>query len=290
MWKKQILCVLLVLCALLMTACAGQKETFPTQAREAASSGQTETDEEADTEEETGGQNLFDNTVVASGIDYDDGTYDPASEEDPDAEEIETADVASGAIVPTAAPIMQSEYAGATPVLIDPVDKPTPTPLPTLSFNYVNYEASALHLTFDAPMGWLINDTDPDAYTLTNPDVSMDFAAFMTLRVVPLNKAYNKNDLTREIKGMLDTIRSEGFNSFSPSNTASRKFLGADGVYANYSGTMTDGVKTAGRIIACCIDKTLYTFRVSYPQGYKDFYVENVFNKVRHTIKIVKTN
>jgi len=285
MWKKRILCVMLVLCAFLMSACQGQKETFPTQARETAapeSGGEEET-----AVEESGGQGLFANAVVESSVDYDDGSYDPMSEEDADAETVDyDEELLSRSDGPTIAPTMQSEYAGATPVLIDPIDKPTPTPLPTLAFTFVSYEATALHLTFEAPAGWIVDDSQADAYTLTNPDVSMDYAAFLTLRQTAVNKQYDKRDLTKEIKGMLDTIRSEGYSSFSPSNTASRTFLDADGIYANYTGTTTDGVKVAGRIIACCIDKNLYTLRVSYPLGYRDFYVENVFNKLRHTIKL----
>ena len=186
----------------------------------------------------------------------------------------------------TVAPVIQSEYAGATPVIIDPIDKPTPTPLPVLSFSFVTYEAASLHLTFEGPSGWTVDDTIADTYRLTNPDPSMDYAATLVVRAVPVNKAYSKSELTREVKGMLDTLASGQMTSFEPSNTAERSFLGTTGVYANYTATDAEtGAKVAGRLIVACADKTLYTLHMSCPRGYRDFYVTNVYDKFRHSVK-----
>ena len=257
MWKKRILCLVLVLCAaMVMTACK-QKETFPT------------TPQELTTEAPQDDQNIFGDTPIPQTIDFDDGSYDPTQEEGGDEEEVVAADVNE----PTPAPTMQSEYAGATPVLIDPIDKPTPTPLPTLTFTYDKYEAKALGLTFEAPAGWLVDDSQPDTYTLTNPDPSMDYAAQLAIR--------------QEVKGTLDTLGSDGFKKFERSNTAGRKFMNSDAIYANYTGTTTDGVKVAGRIIIACVNKTLNILHVSYPQGYTKTYVDNVYDKFRHTVKTI---
>lgn len=278
MWKKRILCLVLVLCAFALSACQA-RETFPTADTRTA----TAEEEIADS-----AQNVFEGAVVDSSQDYDDedyddGSYDPSSEEDADPEEIEfTADGAE-----TPAPFMQSEYAGATPVVIDPIDKPTPTPLPTLTFTYSTYEAAALHMTFDAPAGWIVDDSETDSYMLTNPDPSMDYAANLIVRVVPVNKNYSKSDLTKEVRGMLDTTGGS-LKSFSPSKTASRTFINSDGIYANYTGTTQDGVKIAGRIIVSCVNKNLYVLHVSYPQGYTETYVDGVFNKFRHTVKLTE--
>ncbi|MBQ9210569.1 MAG: hypothetical protein IJ153_02620 [Clostridia bacterium] len=273
MTKKRLLCLVLALCALMLTACQ-EKEVFDTLPPEGRAT-------EAPTAEPV--QDLFGSTVVGP-TDYDDGSYDPASEEGGEWEDI----VETVGEVATAAPIIQSEYAGATPVIIDPIDKPTPTPLPTLSFSYVTYEASSLHLTFEGPSGWLVDDTIADTYTLTNPDPSMDYAAYLTVRAVPVNKDYSKSELTREVKGMLDTLSGSGvFTNFSPSNTAERSFLGTTGVYANYTAVeKATGAEVAGRLIVVCVDKTLYTLHVSYPRGYRDFYVSNVYDKFRHSVQL----
>ncbi len=277
MWKKRILCLVLVLCAVLLSACA-PKQTFRTKDESGESEQAGTQQQEA---EAAAPQDVFDNAVVDSSTDYDHGSYNPADEEDPDPEIIQEA-----AAPVSAPPTMQSEYAGATPVIIDPIDKPTATPLPKLTFAYTTYEAAALHLTFDAPSNWIVDDTQPDTYSLTNPDPSVDYAASLTIRAIPVNKSYSKNDLTKEIKGMLETRRSEGFKSFSNSNTASRTFLNSAGIYVNYSGTLDNDVKVAGRIIVSCPGKTLYVLHVTYPQGYTDTYVDGVFNKFRHTVKL----
>ena len=270
---KRILCLVLVLCtALVMTACK-QKETFPTTPQQEQPAAQPQTE-----------QNIFGDTPVPQDIDFDDGSYDPAQEEGGDDEEV---DEPVQDYEATAAPTMKGEYAGATPVLIDPVDKPTPTPLPTLTFTYDKYEAKALGLSFEAPSGWLADDSKPDTYTLTNPDPSMDYAAQLSIRVVPVSKDYTKNELIKEVKGTLDTLGSDGFKKFERSNTAGRKFMNTDAIYANYTGTTTDGVRVAGRIIIACASKTLYILHVSYPQGYTKTYVDNVYDKFRHTVKTI---
>ena len=256
MWKKRILCLVLAVCAaMVMTACQ-QKETFPTSPQQATAQQQ----QEAPAQDV---QNIFGDTPVPQQIDFDDGSYDPTSEEGGNEEMLPAVGEAL-----TPAPTMQSEYAGATPVLIDPIDKPTPTPLPKLAFTYSTYEAPALHLSFDAPAGWLTDDSASDTYKLTNPDPSMDYPATLSIRLVPVSKNYNKNELIKEVKSTLDTIGSDGFLKFEKSNTAGRKFMNADGIYANYSGTTMDNVKVAGRLIISCSGKMLYILNVSYPQGY----------------------
>ncbi len=275
MMKKRMLCLLLALCAVALTACQ-EKEVFDT-----VPPGSRATDAPAAAEEET--QDLFGSTVVGP-TDYDDGSYDPSSEEGGEWEDVQEPTGEES----TMAPVIQSEYAGATPVLIDPVDKPTPTPLPTLSFSYITYEAPSLHMTFEGPSGWTVDDTQADSYVLTNPDPNMDYAANLTVRAVPVNKAYSKSELTREVKGMLDTLSGSGeLTGFSPSNTAERTFLGTTGVYANYKAVVKEtGAEIAGRLIVACVDKTLYSLHVSYPRGYTEFYVSNVYDKFRHSVKL----
>ncbi len=271
MRKQRVLCLVLAVCALVLTGCQ-QKEVFDTTLPSQRNTDAPETSQDlyGPNESET--------------VDYDDGSYDPASEEGGDWEDVGEPEAGAAA---TAAPVIQSDYAGATPVLIDPIDKPTPTPLPTLSFSYVTYEAASLHLTFEGPSGWTVDDTVADTYTLKNPNPAMDYPAFMTVRAVPVNKQYTKSELNREVKGMLDTLSGSGeLTGFSPSNTAERTFLGTTGVYANYKAVEKEtGAEIAGRIIVACVDKTLYSLHVSYPRGYTETYVTGVYDKFRHSVK-----
>ena len=110
MWKKRILCLVLVVCAaLVMTACQ-QKETFPTSPVQQEQTQQ----QEAPAQNE---QNIFGDTPVPQQINFDDGSYDPTSEEGGNEEMLPIDQTAADGTTP--APTIKSEYAGATPVLID---------------------------------------------------------------------------------------------------------------------------------------------------------------------------
>lgn len=275
--KKRMICLLLALCAVMVLTACQKQETFPNQPRANAPAEQPPVS--APAAEPV--QQVF--TAGSGTPDYDSGEYNPALEEGGQEEQIAPGSYA------TPAPTMRSEYAGATPVIIDPIDKPTPTPLPKLKFSYVTYEASALHLSFSGPTDWIVNDSAPDTYMLTNPDPSMDYAATVTIRVVPVNKNYTRNELVKEVKGAMDTIRSDGdFSSFDPSDTATRTFIDGNGVYMAYKGTLKDGRGVAGRVIVNCVDKTLYIMHCSYPRSMADTFADGVYNKIRSTMKIIK--
>ena len=277
MLKKKIVCLILVLCAaLILTACGQQQETYPNQPRQDTGAAQ----QQAPVQEQVVAE------APAQQINFNDGSYDPASEEGGQSEQVIAETNAA-----TAAPVMQSEYAGATPVKIDPVDKPTPTPLPKLTFSYNTYNASNLHLTFEGPAGWMVNDLAVDSYTLTNPDPSMDYEATVEIRTIAAGKDYTQKELIKEVKAQADTLRSTGnFQSFDASDTAARFFIDGNGVYLAYKGVLNDGQETgvAGRIIVNTVNKTLYILHVSYPRGLADTFAEGVYNKVRHSMKFVQ--
>ncbi|MBR4081679.1 MAG: hypothetical protein IKK21_07845 [Clostridia bacterium] len=276
--KKFMLVLMLILCVAALSACQSsepQRFTVITQTQNP--------------------QNLYGNVATPTpapaqeepGFNFDEGGYDPLLEEglggnfgfmpqdDPEP-------------VNTPVPTIRSDYAGATPVVIDPIDKPTPTPLPPLTFSYQVYDAVRLHLSFEGPVGWVVNDTAFDSFVLTNPASGADYTAELTVRAVPVNSQYDKNDLKKEVKGMLDTIGAEGFNTFSPSSTAERTLMDKAGIYANYTGTTTDGVEVAGRVHATCINKVLYTVHITYPRGYRDTYIDTVYAQLRKTMTITQ--
>ena len=274
MLKKRMVCLALLLCAaLVLTACGQQQAVYPNQPRQDNGSQQ-----QAPAQPESAAQ-----VFQPQQINFYDGSYDPASEEGGDQEAVAAANV------PTSAPILQSEYAGATPVRIDPVDKPTPTPLPTLTFSYAEYKASNLHLSFEGPAGWMVDDSAVDSYKLTYPNPSMDYEATVTIRTVAVGKDYTQNELIKEAKAQADALKGTGaYQSFDPSNTAARFFIDGDGVYIAYKGTLNDGQETgvAGRIIVNTVNKTLYILHASYPRGLADTFAEGVYNKIRHSMKL----
>lgn len=271
MWKKKILCLAALLCVLLLaTACQQKQETFPNQPRQ-----NTETQQPAAIQETAAPE-----TSGSSQTDYDDGSYNPALEEGGESEYI--GDSASPA------PTIYSDYAGATPVKIDPIDKPTPTPLPKLTFAYTTYQSNNLHLTFDGPAGWMAEES-ADSYMLINPDPSMDYAAKAEIRVTPVNKNYTQKELAKEVSSALDAQRSNGgYDTFETSQTATRTFIDGNGVYASFKGTLKnpEGTGVAGRIIINTVNKNLYVMTVTYPRGLADTFAEGVYNKIRHSMKL----
>lgn len=191
---------------------------------------------------------------------------------------------------PTPALVFRGEYAGATPVPIDPIDKPTPTKVPALpAFNYKTYEATKLGLSFDAPVGWTPTTPETGYYVLTNPSKAVNYQAQIVVHAEKVSSKYNENDLKSVVKGMLDDIDADGaVVEFSPTNTASRTLLEATGVYADYTATLSNGAEIRGRVQATCVEKVLYTVHVSAPKAYWSEYKDGVYDKLRETIRITK--
>lgn len=212
--------------------------------------------------------------------DYDNGAYDPLAEEN-------MGDVyVPEEVVITVAPTMTSQYAGATPVIIDPIDKPTPSPVPPITFTYQVYDATNIRLSFEAPVGWTIETPASNSFMLVNPDMNVDYAASITITATSVSSNYSSSDLKKVINDMLDSIGESGFDSYSPSKTAERNLLDSAGVYANYTGTLSGNVEVAGRVHATCVNKVLYTVHVSYPKAYTSTYKEQVYDHLRDTIMI----
>ena len=212
--------------------------------------------------------------------DYDNGAYDPLAEEN-------MGDVyIPDEVVITVAPTMTSQYAGATPVIIDPIDKPTPSPVPPITFTYQVYDATNIRLSFEAPVGWTIETPASNSFMLVNPDMNVDYAASITITATSVSSNYSSSDLKKVINDMLDSIGESGFDSYSPYKTAERNLLDSAGVYANYTGTLSGNVEVAGRVHATCVNKVLYTVHVSYPKAYTSTYKEQVYDHLRDTIMI----
>ena len=85
-WKIWMLCLTLVLCVMALSACQ-QQETFTTEV--------TQAPQAQEPQQEQSAQDLFSGAVVES-TNYDDGSYDPASEEGGDTEDVEDVPAAPG--------------------------------------------------------------------------------------------------------------------------------------------------------------------------------------------------
>ena len=82
MWKKRILCLALVLCAVFVLSACQKKETFQTLDQQSAVQPTEEAPQDL--------QNIFGETPIPDAVtdDFDDGSYNPASEEGGDEEQL----------------------------------------------------------------------------------------------------------------------------------------------------------------------------------------------------------
>ncbi len=272
--KKLMLVLCALICAAVLSGCS-QNAASPQSATPAP---------------ETGSYGIPQDVVGESDdtieFDFDSGDYDPSLEENWDEDPGLTGTAAQPAETSPTPPLIA---AGATPPVIDPIDKPTPTPAPALSFNtYVTYDATKLRLSFQAPDGWEIDDSLPDTYVLTNPNNRVSFKAGYVITAKAVSTDYSTNDLNREVKGVLNEMRAD-YSSFSPSNTAARTLFDKAGRYADFTGTLKGTeIQVWGRVHAVTVNKTLVIVRMVAPLEYRNVYKNNVYPKFRETVKFTR--
>ena len=177
-------------------------------------------------------------------------------------------------------------YAGSTPIPLEPIDAPTPTPQALLNFTYIAYSPATVGVTFEAPAGWIPDETYNEVFTLSEPESQMKNGqlGIMNIYAVPVTQDYTEAQLVQEIKQRLNTIGSLNFTEWKPSLTATRYLMGSMGVYANYYGTLATGVEVGGRLHAVTIDSVLYCIQITYPLSFKDDFMD-VFSHLRETIQ-----
>lgn len=177
-------------------------------------------------------------------------------------------------------------YAGSTPIPLDPVDMPTPTPRPDLAFTYSTYIASTVGVTFEGPVGWMVDQSMPSMMVLSEPanQIREGQQCVVTLSAEPVSSNYDQRDLKTHVKQRLDTLYTSDYTDWEPSLTATRYMMGSEGVYANYSATRMDGVEIGGRIHYVCIDNVLYGLEIVFPQGYKNDFLD-VFGEIRSSME-----
>ena len=263
MKKRLMLALMLILCAALLVSCSSDEPKFPVGSVQTGDVQQNL--QSAYPEEEN-----------------------PLSEEDGYGDDWAAPLPTQAVPTATPAPTVRSQYAGATPVVIDPIDKPTPSPVPKLDISYIPYDAIKLGLSFEGPAGWLKDDSAVDTFIIQNPNARIDYPATLTLRVQQVSSDYTTENLRKIVNDMLASIGSAGFDEYNPSQTDTRSLLGKTGVYANYSGTLEDGRQIAGRVHAVCVDRELYTIHLTAPQAQWNQYKEQVYDHMRDSLTIIK--
>ena len=203
--------------------------------------------------------------------------YDPASEED------NSGYYAYGAVYDDYG---RNKYAGATPIPLDPIDMPTPTPKPTLTFSYGEVTSDKLRLSFEAPVGWGIDTSADDAVTLVNQNALDGYNAYITVRVYSVASSFKLADLRTELRNYLKELGQYNFAKWNPTDTATRTLLKKDGYYADYTGQYYDGTAIHGRVMMALLDnQKVIMVHLSCPDGYFESSYKAVINHVRDTLK-----
>ncbi|MHC1786346.1 MAG: hypothetical protein AB9880_04750 [Christensenellales bacterium] len=205
---------------------------------------------------------------------------DPSGEEDKNPEYV--ADVGA-AVQPTGL----SQFAGSTPIPLDPIDMPTPTNHPPLVFTYETYTATNIGLSFESVAGYEVDATQADAYILTEPAAQQkdNYSVQITFTLSTVTANYKASNIRADLRAKMDELGKLDYQTWSPSSAASRTLLNAEGYYATYRGVKTDGTIVRGRVhMALLPGNKLLTIHLTDPAEYNLDY-EGVFTRIRSTLK-----
>ncbi len=268
MMKRLYMLALLALLVLGLAAC---------QQAPAADAPVTQPEEEAGTTLQESPLNM---PAQGSGLEGLPEDYDPSIEEGDKLPLADAAYDASGIAL----------SAGATPIPLDPVDLPSPTKRPDLTFTFATYTASNLGLTFESVAGYIVDDSQPDVYVLTEPIEQQkdNYSVVFTLSRNAVTNAYNLNNLRADLRTFGADLGKVNYQEWRVSDTAQRTLLGKQGYYITYRGVMYDGTIVRGRVHMSLLDNNrVLTLHYTGPGEYNTDYSNNVFTRIRSTLKAI---
>ena len=184
------------------------------------------------------------------------------------------------------------ENPAATPVAVDPIDKPTPTPTPAPNFVLETYTNERMGVSFSIPYTWLLNPNTNQETTIqfVEPKSEMmepdGYQTRLTIEKVNTGLTQTADDARERLETTLSQMEGT-FTSFTSYPIASRSIGDAKGSYCYYKAEYNDGTKTylmRGRIIVVAYEKALYQVRITAPQNWYSYY-EHVFRNVCNTLK-----
>jgi len=275
MKKKLLIMGLLLATALLLTACSGAPQT------------QTPTAELPTLNTQAPAMEIPTTVPLPEGI-------DPSAEEDTDAEYVDPALLNQPAAqgqqaAPAVTEAPSTVFAGATPILLNPIDMPTPTKHPPLVFTYATYTANKLGLSFESVAGYEVEDGAADTYILREPAATVkdNYPVEIVLTLTPVNANYKKTDVRADVRAKLADLGKLNYQKWEPTNTAERSLLKSPGYYADFRGVKVDGTIVRGRVhMALLPDNKLLMLQISHPAEYSNDYM-GVHTHMRSTLKTI---
>ncbi len=180
----------------------------------------------------------------------------------------------------------------ATPIAVDPIDKPTPTPAPTPDYMYDTYTSSSMGISFSIPYSWLLNPSTNQDTTLqfVEPKSEMmepdGYQTRLTIERFSAGLSQTAADARTRLESVLTEL--EGmFTTFKANDIATASIGGASGYYCYYRATYNDGTKEysmRGRVAVVAHDKELIQIRLTTPSNWFSYY-NHVYRQLRATFK-----
>ena len=180
----------------------------------------------------------------------------------------------------------------ATPVAVDPIDKPTPTPAPTPDYMYDTYTSSSMGISFSIPYSWLLNPSTNQETTLqfVEPKSEMMEPDGYQTRLTIERFSAGQNQTAADARTRLESVLTElegMFTTFKANDIATASIGGASGYYCYYRATYNDGTKEysmRGRVAVVAHDKELIQIRLTTPSNWFSYY-NHVYRQLRATFK-----
>lgn len=176
-------------------------------------------------------------------------------------------------------------YAGATPISLDPVDMPTATPRPTLSFTYTGVQSDKLGIKFDAPVNWQMNASALDTIILRDTQSYDNVTATVTIQMVSVEASFKASDAKTRLSKLLDET-SHAYVNWEINKAADTTMAGKNGYYNNYRGVEADGTVVRGRIYTVLLSSgKLMVVHLVAPGWYNSSYTA-VVNRFKESVAI----
>ena len=182
----------------------------------------------------------------------------------------------------------------ATPVAVDPIDKPTPTPAPTPDYMYDTYTSSSMGISFSIPYSWLLNPSTNQETTLqfVEPKSEMmepdGYQTRLTVERFSAGLTQTASDAKTRLEAVLTEL-SGMFTTFKAGDIASASISSAKGYYCYYTATYNDGTKDysmRGRLVVVAHDKELFQIRLTTPSAWFSYY-NHVYRQLRQSFKFL---
>lgn len=171
-----------------------------------------------------------------------------------------------------------------TPILVDPIDKPTIEPA---VLAYKNYSFDSLKISFDVPMLWSMYKPGESSVQFIEPEESAVNGYRAQLTVVGYGYGAEQNAADADVK--LREIMEVELAGMSWENykfngdTASASMAGGKGYYAYFTADY-NGVGLRGRVMVIAKGASLYQVRISSVRERYSAY-EDIYRQVRNTWK-----